>query len=213
MFKIEPKYFKKENAPLTYHTVFKVFVIIGLATEIFGFLGKLLLIDIAQKIAMTTMNYQLASMIARMANMSWGYIALTSLSAVLYILTIIGLFSMRWRFLSCYFIRYIVLITGEILLFVGNFTSAFDFAVRVICATAWVIPTYIYYMHRRPLFSPYSFTEEDEVKAEEEEKRVEEEKKKEDVVYTYTVDIKKKENKEVVYTYKKEEDDEDEQSN
>ena len=209
MFKIEPKYFKKENTPLTYHTVFKVFVIIGLATEIFSFLGKLLLVNIAQSIAITTMNYELASMIARFAHMSWGYIVLTALSVILYIFTIVGLFSMKWRFLSFYFVRYIVIITGEILLFVGDLTSSFDLAVRIIVATAWVIPTYIYYMHRRPLFSPYTFTEEDEVKVEKEEKRVEEEKKQEEIVYTYTVDENKKKDKEVVYTYRREEEDDE----
>ena len=207
MFKIKPKYFKEENTPLTYHTVFKVLVIMGIVTDLLGFLGKLLLVNIAQEVAFHTYNYEAFNILMRVANISWGYIALTILSVLLFALTLVGLFEKKWIYLKCFFVRYIVIVAGEILLFVTSNVSSFDLAATIVFATAWVIPTYIYYMYRRPLFSPYFFSEEDEEKAKEEEKKEEEKTKKEDIVYTY---VGGSEKKETTYTYEYNEGEDDE---
>lgn len=132
---IKPKYFIREATPLIYCKLLKVVLTIGVV------LGSLMFI------------FNIAG--AFMGTITWWAVAIQLLYLVLEAMSLNGLINWEWMGVRCLGIYYTLFMVGQ---FAGNYllgNLSVGSALGIFTGwLIWMIPSYIYFQKRRPLFDP-----------------------------------------------------------
>lgn len=132
---IKPKYFIREATPLIYCKLLKVVLTIGVV------LGSLMFI------------FNIAG--AFMGTITWRAVAIQLLYLVLEAMSLNGLINWEWMGVRCLGIYYTLFMVGQ---FAGNYllgNLSVGSALGIFTGwLIWMIPSYIYFQKRRPLFDP-----------------------------------------------------------
>ena len=132
---IKPKYFIREATPLIYCKLLKVVLTIGVV------LGSLMFI------------FNIAG--AFMGTITWWAVVIQLLYLVLEAMSLNGLINWEWMGVRCLGIYYTLFMVGQ---FAGNYllgNLSVGSALGIFTGwLIWMIPSYIYFQKRRPLFDP-----------------------------------------------------------